>query len=153
MPDTEKSNSTLDYRIELELLKKDLQIISKLFEKFDVTLEKLHQVASDLSRIVNVQEQKLVMQDKINEEVEHILVEQKHDHSKDVKDLETKINKVNDDLTTKIENSEDAILKELSNIREVLGKKIDVIESWRYTIMGGLALAGFLVGEIVNFFK
>lgn len=133
-----------DYRqqMEIELLKKDISSISRLCEKMDVAIDKIQQVASDLSRIVSLQEQKMQIQEKINEEVENILEKQQKEHKTDIKELNEKINKI-----------ETTILDELQNVKEDLSKKIGVIEAWRYTVMGAIALATWFVAQALGLAK
>lgn len=133
-----------DYRqkIEIELLKKDVNSISKLCEKMDIAIDKIQQVASDLSRIVSLQEQKMQIQEKINQEVDLILDRHEKDHNLDVKELNTKIN-----------NIESTILDELQNVKEDLSKKIGVIEAWRYGVMGAIALGVWLIASALDLAK
>lgn len=152
MPEDHDS-SDYNQKIEIELLKRDVSSITKLLEKFDLTIEKLQQVASDISRITYLQEQKMQVQEKINAEVEKVLESQAKEHSVDVKDLNNKINTVNNDLTTKINHTENAILDELQNVKEDLSKKIGVIEAWRYMVMGGIALATWFVAQALDLAK
>lgn len=137
-------------RMEIELLKRDLNVITKLCEKMDAAIDKLQQVASDLSRIISLQDQKIKIQEKINEEVEKALDTEKRDHSLDVKELHTKINTVNSDLTTRINQTESNILEELQKTKDDLSKKINTIETWRYMMIGGIALAVFVLGNLLS---
>lgn len=145
--------STEDYntqRTEIELLKRDVGAISKLCEKMDITIDKLQQVAGDISRIVSLQEQKMQIQDKINEEVEQALERNQKDHLTDIRELNSKINTVNDDLTRRINQIEKTILNQMEVQTKELSEKIHTINTWRYMIMGGIALAVFLVGQLLD---
>ena len=144
--------------IEIELLKRDVNMLSKLCEKMDTTIEKMQQVASDIAKIVSVQEQKFQMQDRLNEEVNRVLDKQQKEHTEDIKELNSKINKVSEDLTGKIEKTETIIIEAILKIKEELGtfntnlnNKIGEIDMWRYMIMGGIALGVFILSEIVKF--
>lgn len=129
-------------RTEIELLKRDVGAISKLCEKMDITIDKLQQVASDISRIVSLQEQKMQIQDKINDEVERALEKSQVDHYSDIRDLNNKINQ-----------TETKILNELQKVREDLSKKIGVIEAWRYMVMGAIALATWFIAQALDLAK
>lgn len=137
-------------RTEIELLKRDVGAISRLCEKMDITIDKLQQVASDISRIVSLQEQKMQLQDKINEEVEQALERNQKEHITDIRELNSKINTVNDDLTRRINQVEVSILQQIDRQTDQLSKKINTIDSWRYMIMGGIALAVFILGQLLD---
>lgn len=129
-------------KIEIELLKRDVSVISKLCEKMDTTIEKIQQVASDISKIVSLQEQKMVVQEKINNEVDKALDLQQKEHVREIKEL-----------NEKIDRTETAILEELKKVKEDLSKKIGVIEAWRYTVMGAIAFAVWLIAQALDLAK
>jgi vacuolar-type H+-ATPase subunit I/STV1 len=141
-PDYNNAVSAYSQKVEIELMKKDIGMISKLCEKMDTTIDKLQVVATELSKIVSLQEQKMQAQEQINKEVEVILERQQKEHTTDIKEL-----------NQKIDRTENAILQELQKVKEDLGKKINVIETWRYMIMGGISLAVFLIAQALNFLK
>lgn len=142
----------LNDRIEVELLKKDVAMITRLCEKMDTTIEKVQQVASDLTRIVSVHESKFTDQDKTNNELEKNIDQNKKDEASDIKDLHEKIDRVNNDLRAKIAQTESNILTEIQKLKT----DINELSSWRYMIMGGVALFVFLFTkgtDIIKFFK
>lgn len=138
------------HKTEIELLKRDVSVIYRLCEKMDLAIDKLQQVASDLSRIVSLQDQKIQIQEKINDEVEKALENHKEDHIRDIREVNIKINSVNDDLSRKINQVEENILQRIEKQTEELSKKINVIDTWRYMIMGGIALLVFELGQLLN---
>jgi uncharacterized phage infection (PIP) family protein YhgE len=151
-------------RLEIELVKKDVSNITKLCEKFDTTIDKMQDVATNLSRIVFLQEQKITQQDSINKEVDSKLEELKKDHNKDIEELHDRISKVNAELTNKIEQSQSHIVAELvtgrqqlreeiNNVNTNLNKKIGEIDMWRYMVMGGIALAVWLFANLTGLTK
>lgn len=141
-PDYTHAVAAYSQKVEIELMKKDIGMISKLCEKMDTTIDKLQVVATELSKIVSLQEQKMQAQEQINKEVETILERQQKEHNTDIKEL-----------NQKIDRTEHAILQELQKVKDDLGKKINVIETWRYMIMGGISLAVFLIAQTLDFLK
>lgn len=136
------TDENFNQKVEIELLKRDVGMISKLCEKMDTTIDKLQMVASDLSKIVSLQEQKMQAQDNINKEVDRILEKQQREHASDIKEI-----------NQKIEKTETAILDELHKIKDDLSKKINAIETWRYMVMGAISLAVFLVAQALDLAK
>ena len=144
------SKSEYSNKLEIELVKKDVSVISRLCERIDSNVDDMKKVASDLSRIISLQEQKLQMQEQTNKELENSLAQQRTEHDRDVTELTSKINNVNHDLTNKIEQTELVILSEIKTLKKELTDSIGQINTWRYMMMGGIALAVFLV---TNFFS
>jgi polyhydroxyalkanoate synthesis regulator phasin len=116
-----------NYRTDIELMKRDIGLISKLVEKIDVTIDKLQQVATDIGRIVALQEQKIMSQEKVNDEVDRLLERQALAHATEVKELHGKI---------------DGVIE-----------KINSLEKWRYAAMAIISCVVFVVGNISGLAK
>lgn len=142
-------------RIEIELLKKDVTMMSQLFNKFDVTIEKMQEIASSLSRMVSLQEQRIETQEVVTKEVQNTLEMRRMEHNNDIKDLHSRITTVNRELTEKIEETEHVILQELQNLRQELKAekkgiidRLSQIEGWKWMLMGGLVVAVWVLARI-----
>ena len=150
--------TSADYNpiIEIELLKKDVNIITSLCEKFDTTIDKMQEIASNLSKMISLQEQRIEMQDKATREMESVLEMRRVEHNNDIKELHSRITTVNRDLTTKIDETEKRILDEIHLLRDELskdndkmGKRIFDIETWKWMVMGGIFVVGWIASKIL----
>ena len=147
--DTEQEN-----RIEIELLKKDVTTMAALLSKFDTTIDKMQEIASSLSRMVSLQEQRIETQERITHEVQGLLEMRRQEQQSNIKDVYNRINTVNKELTDKIEDVESKILEELKKIREDLTKKdegfgtrLGQIETWKYGIAAIITFLLFLIAN------
>ena len=143
-----------DNKIEIELLKKDVAVIANLCQKFDTTIDKMQEIAVNLSRMVSLQEQRLENQERISKEVQNTLEMRRIEHNNDIKELHSRITTTNRDLTEKIEETEKKILDELHAIRqemknEKLGfaEKLGKIEMWKYTVIGALLVITWILAR------
>ena len=128
--------------------------MSALLEKFDATIDKMQEIASSLSRMVSLQEQRLENQEKVTAEVQSVLEMRRIEHNNNIKEVYNRINTVNKELTDKIEDTEKSILDELKNIRDDLNKKnegmgarLGQIEMWKYGAAAIIAFIIFLIGK------
>ena len=144
-----------DNRIEIELLKKDVGIITNLCEKFDATIDKMQEIASNLSRMVSLQEQRIEVQETITKEVQSILEMRRIEHNNDIKELHSRITTVNRELSDKIEDTEKTILKELHDMREELkadkttfADRLGKVEIWKYTMVGALMVVTWIAAKV-----
>lgn len=156
------TTASTDYNpiIEIELLKKDVNIITSLCEKFDTTIDKMQEIASNLSKMVSLQEQRIEMQDKATREMESVLEMRRVEHNNDIKELHSRITTVNRDLTTKIDETEKRILDEIHLLRDELskdsdkiGKRVFDIETWKWMVMGGIFVVGWLASKMLHGIK
>lgn len=124
-------------RLDVELLKKDMSIITNICEKMDRALDKF-----------------VEQQDKIVNQVYTDMDNMKNNINADIKELNTRITSVNKDLSDKVELSERRIMDEIKSLRTELiafsgkdSEKLDKLMAWKWTIVGGISLAGWLLKE------
>ena len=146
--------SEQEIKVDIELLKKDVVTMSALLEKFDTTIDKMQEIASSLSRMVSLQEQRLENQEKTTAEMQSVLEMRRIETNNNIKDIYNRINTVNKELTDKIEDSEKSILAELQKLRQEIQKedtgisrRLGQIEIWKY---GAAAIITFLMFLIAN---
>jgi hypothetical protein len=146
--------SEQEIRVDIELLKKDVVTMSALLEKFDTTIDKMQEIASSLSRMVSLQEQRIESQEKTTTEMQSVLEMRRIETNNNIKDIYNRINTVNKELTDKIEDSEKSILAELQKLRQEIQKedtgisrRLGQIEMWKY---GAAAIITFLLFLVAN---
>ncbi len=146
--------SEQEIKVDIELLKKDVVTMSALLEKFDTTIDKMQEIASSLSRMVSLQEQRLENQEKTTAEMQSVLEMRRIETNNNIKDIYNRINTVNKELTDKIEDTEKTILAELQKLRQEIQKedtgisrRLGQIEIWKY---GAAAIITFLMFLIAN---
>lgn len=110
----------LDNKIEIELLKKDVVTMTALLSKFDTALDKMQEIASSLSRMVSLQEQRIEVQETATKDLQSILEMRRIEHNNEIKDLHSRITTVNRELTEKIVETENKILTEIQALRTEL---------------------------------
>lgn len=150
-----------DSRVEIELLKKDVTIMTSLCEKFDTTIDKMQEIASNLSRMVSLQEQRLLSQEETTKDIQSRLEMRRLEHNAEIKELHSRITTVNRELTDKIEETEKAILEELRLMREEMKKdkkdeesedtslrsRLYKIEQWQYTAIGAIIVITWILAR------
>ena len=141
-------------RIEIELLKKDVTTMAALLSKFDTTIDKMQEIASSLSRMVSLQEQRIETQERITQEVQGLLEMRRQEQQNNIKDVYNRINTVNKELTDKIEDTERTILGEIKNLRDELSKnkegigdRLGKIETWKYGVGIVIIVLAWLAGQ------
>lgn len=154
-------SSEYDSRVEIELLKKDVTIMASLCEKFDTTIDKMQEIASNLSKMVSLQEQRLQTQEEMTKDIQSRLEMRRVEHNSEIKELHSRITTVNRELTDKIEETEKAILEELRLMRDEMKKnkpeeekeslslksRLAKIEQWQYTAIGAIIVITWILAR------
>ncbi len=146
--------SEQEIKVDIELLKKDVVTMSALLEKFDTTIDKMQEIASSLSRMVSLQEQRLENQEKTTAEMQSVLEMRRIETNNNIKDIYNRINTVNKELTDKIEDTEKTILAELQKLRQEIQKedtgisrRLGQIEMWKYGVAAVITFLLFLIAN------
>lgn len=152
--------SEQDNKLEIELLKKDVHTMTDLLKKFDIALEKIQEIASNLSRMVSLQENRIEVTEEATRQVQQTLEIRRMEHDTDIKELHSRITTVNRDLSNKIDETEKTILKELQSMREEmksdkgsLSSRIMSIEAWKWMVTGAVAFAAWILAKALDFAK
>jgi ElaB/YqjD/DUF883 family membrane-anchored ribosome-binding protein len=136
-------------------VQKDNEMQLRIFQKLEVTVEKIHDLSESMHRLVSTHEEKILRQ---QEESENINLQ--------VAKLEEKLDKETVILTKKIDENYDKILKNIKEILEEWKKKEEkhqdekeksdkaisqtnkTIEKWKWFILGAAFILGFLIDGI-----
>lgn len=127
-----------ELRVDVEVLKKDVDVITSLCEKMDRVIEKL-----------------VHHQDVLINQIYNDMDKRKTDTNADIKDLDNRISTVNSDLTRKLELTQDKIMDEIKSLRAEIQEhnkkedsEIEKILKWKWTIAGGIVVMSWVISHI-----
>jgi uncharacterized phage infection (PIP) family protein YhgE len=154
-------NDEYDSKIEIELLKKDLATVTSLYEKFDRALDKMQEIAHNLSQMVSLQTQRLENQEKLIRDFSQVMESRRTEHAADLKEVNTRITQTNTSLNDKIDNTERKILLELKEMKltledeiqtdnNSLGGRLREIELWKWLVSGAAALVVWQISTAMD---
>ena len=126
---------------EIELLKRDVTEMKQIHLRLDTAIEKIADVSSSLHTIMAVHEEKLMRQ-------EEALDGQEKEFRENIQQLHDRISTNSDKTTKHINDMEKRISDELQKIREELSTRVGVLEKWRWVIIGGSIVCGFIITKL-----
>ena len=134
---------------EVLLLKKELHDQAKIHDRLDVAIEKLTDVSNSIHRMLSVHEEKIARQ-------EEALIDTEDQIERRRNDLEKKIDELHSRITTNTKEIMGAAAiqhleqnKEIQKIRDELSSRVGVLERWRWIIIGGSIIAGFIIQKFL----
>ena len=126
---------------EIELLKRDVTEMKQIHLRLDTAIEKIADVSSSLHTIMAVHEEKLMRQ-------EEALDGQEKEFRENIQQLHDRISTNSDKTTKHMNDMEKRISDELQKIREELSNRVGVLEKWRWGIIGGSIVVGFIITKL-----
>ena len=127
-------NGTTDLKVQIEGVKKDVENVSNLNTRLDTAIQKLTDVSTSIKSMLAVHEEKISRQEQIDEIIFGKL-----------KDREHEIDKVHRELTKEIQSTEKRLLIEMKQIKLDLGARVGIIERYKWLIMGGAIVLGWIL--------
>ena len=127
-------NGTTDLKVQLEGVKKDVENVSNLNIRLDTAIQKLTDVSTSIKSMLAVHEEKISRQEQLDDIIFTKL-----------KDRENEIDKVHRELTKEIQSTEKRLLIEMKQIKLDLGARVGIIEKYKWLIMGGAIVVGWIL--------
>lgn len=150
---TTASNVTNNLKIDVEILKRDMHQLNGLFERLDVTIEKLGEVSTNLTKMLAVHENRIEKQEDADKQLHatvELLFTKIEERRKDVDvtrdDFRKEIAKLHHDI---IEEMKD-IKRSQNEFNTQINRRVSAIEKWRWMIIGGAVLAGYAINIIMK---
>ena len=131
-----------DINTEVALLKKEVSDIKVIFSRLDIAIEKITDVSSCVNRMLAVHEEKVTQQ-------EDSQIRSDAEFSANVKELHSRITTNSKEMISLIsehhKEQTDAMLK----LRNELQNRVGVLEKWRWLIIGGSIVVGFIAQKMI----
>ena len=120
-----ENNETIDLRVEIEGIKKDLENVSSINNRLDTAIEKLTDVSTCIKSMLAVHEVKIERQEKTDE----IIFEK-------IKDRADEIDSVYRELQREINQVERRLLIEIKALRNDIGSRVGMLEKLKWILFG-----------------
>jgi len=119
--------------------------MKQIHGRLDTAITKITDVSNCINRMLAVHEEKISQQ-------EEVQIRQASEFSNDVKELHSRITtstKEMKELMTKQHYEADA---EMRRMRMDISERVVVLEKWKYLIVGGSIVVGFIISSYLRYF-
>lgn len=136
------------------VLEKEMDSIGGLFDRLDKTIESLTDISGSVKQLLAVHDSRLDNQEKQDEKLHEMIEKRRNTTDQQYEALHKRIGEVKTELNNEIDKRQDRIeemMKELKDSQEehhnCMLDKITKIEKWRWSLVGGAVVLGFLIAE------
>ena len=134
---------------EVELLKKELHDQKRIHDRLDVAIEKLTDVSNSIHRMLAVHEEKIARQEEALFEAENKIEERRSELSSKIDELHSRITTNTKEIMGAAALQHLEQNKEIQKIRDELSTRVGVLEKWRWIIIGGSIIIGFIAQKFM----
>jgi uncharacterized phage infection (PIP) family protein YhgE len=138
-------------KTDVEIIKRDIGAIQNFSNKIDEAIEKMAEVSNNISKMLIVHDQKLQNHDQQIDGLKVSLSERKSDNEKQFELIHKRISDMKDENHAEREKYHKEILaalKEIAASQKDLDTRITVLEKWKWYVMGGAAVIGFVLAQV-----
>ena len=136
---------------EVQLIKKELEDQRKIHDRLDVAIEKLTDVSNSIHRMLAVHEEKIARQEEAIFEAEQKIEVRRGELLIKIDELHSRVTTNTKEIMTAAAEQHAQQNKEIQKIRDDIQNRVGVLEKWRYVIIGGSIVAGFMLQKFVTF--
>tara|TARA_X000000950_G_scaffold283840_1_gene385597 strand:- start:232 stop:651 length:420 start_codon:yes stop_codon:yes gene_type:complete len=135
--------ASVNVETEIELLKREVSDMKQIHVRLDTAIEKIADVSSSLHTVIAVHEEKLARQEETLDENEK--------HFRDnIQDLHSRITTNAKETSQHMSEMERRLLDELQTIRKEMSNRVGMLEKWKWVIVGGSIVAGFIIQKVIT---
>jgi chromosome segregation ATPase len=134
-----------DLETEVQLIKRDIEDIKSIHGRLDVAIDKLTDVSNCINRMLAVHEEKLSRQEESSVELEKQIESRRAEVLSKIEDLHSRVTTNTKEIMISAAAQHESQNKEIQKIREELSNRVGVLERWRWLIIGGSIIVGFVL--------
>ena len=134
-----------DIELDVEILKKEVSDMKEIHGRLDTAITKITDVSNCINRMLAVHEEKISQQ-------EEVQVRQASEFSNDVKELHSRITTSTKELTELMTKQHYEADAEMRRMRMDISERVVVLEKWKYLIVGGSIVVGFIISSYLRYF-
>jgi DNA repair ATPase RecN len=125
-----------DIRVQLASITKDIENVNSIQGKLDTAIDKLTDVSTSIKSMLAVHEEKLQRSEMLDDVIFTKL-----------KDRAEEIDHVYRDLQREMGHVEKRLLIEIKALRNDIGSRVNMLEKWKWLIVGGSIVVGWVVSK------
>jgi chromosome segregation ATPase len=136
-----------------------VQVLESVVSRLDTNIEKLTELGNSISKLLAVHDSRLASLEKDNDKAEESIKDIHSRITTTSREICEKIDAVETMIETKLAQSAEVSAKGHADIRtdietkiNVLSARVGVLETWRWIIIGGATVVGFLADKAIKLF-
>ena len=131
-----------DLNTEVQLLKKEVSDMKMIYSRLDKAIEKISDVSNSINRMLAVHEEKISQQ-------EEAQIRSEQEINNDIKELHSRISTNNRELITLMSEQHKEQTDKMTKLEIELHGRVGVLEKWRWIIIGGSIVVGFILQKMI----
>ena len=133
----------------VKLLEKEMHDRKGVFQRLDIAIEKLTDVSNSINRMLAVHEEKIARQEDAIIDAEELIETRRIELTVKIDELHSRITTNTKEIMSDTTAQHKEHTKEIQKLRNDLTARVGVLEKWRWLIIGGSIVIGFLLHKFM----
>ena len=133
----------------VKLLEKEIHDRKGVFQRLDIAIEKLTDVSNCINRMLAVHEEKITRQEEAIFEAEGLIETRRIELTTKIDDLHSRITTNTKEIMNAATLQHKEHTDDIQKLRNDLTTRVGVLEKWRWLIIGGSIVVGFLLHKFM----
>ena len=139
----------VELETKVKLLEKEIHDRKGVFQRLDIAIEKLTDVSNCINRMLAVHEEKIARQEEAIFEAEGLIETRRIELTTKIDDLHSRITTNTKEIMTAATLQHKEHTDDIQKLRNDLTTRVGVLEKWRWLIIGGSIVVGFLLHKFM----
>tara|TARA_B100000902_G_C27218579_1_gene868369 strand:+ start:828 stop:1292 length:465 start_codon:yes stop_codon:yes gene_type:complete len=152
------ANNIDDLVKDIATLKADVKQSSQIHARLDDAIVRLTDISASIKSMLAVHDEKIRRVDSTQEDIVSLLEDRRREWEVDLKELHSRIStqgrelrEAIQDTTLKGERQHREHAEAIEKVEDALSNRVGVLEKWRWLIIGGAILLGFIIQNMDMF--
>ena len=137
-----------DLKLDIGLLKKDVEQTDELCHKLSESLSKIQELNVNLMQMITLHEQRHEQHEKAEQELKDDIKELHSRITTVSREINDRIDQVEQHITNRIDDLRSDLIKHKQQDKKTILTELSEVEKWKWMILGGVLMAGFLLGKL-----
>ena len=133
----------------VKLLEKEIHDRKGVFQRLDIAIEKLTDVSNCINRMLAVHEEKIARQEEAIFDAEGLIETRRIELTVKIDDLHSRITTNTKEIMSAATQQHKEHTDDIQKLRNDLTTRVGVLEKWRWLIIGGSIVVGFLLHKFM----
>ena len=149
---------------QVAVVEQEINSTRDIVDRLNNAIEKITNVTTDIGKILAVHDQRLDRGEKATNDVFDLLEKRRQEMNEDIKELHSRITTTTRELSTEISDVRKCIVDGIDDLKKELKEdqkyhnekqskleeRIDALEKWRYMLVGGGIVGGFIINKLLS---
>ena len=133
----------------VKLLEKEIHDRKGVFQRLDIAIEKLTDVSNSINRMLAVHEEKIARQEEAIFEAEGLIETRRIELTVKIDELHLRITTNTKEIMNAATQQHKEHTDDIQKLRNDISARVGVLEIWRWLIIGGSIVVGFLLHKFM----